>query len=147
VDTARGCAWGVVCENAGAMDAARLQQIRVFSTLSTAECRMLARVADEFSAPAGATLVEEGDFGYEFMVIEDGTVQVIRHGERIDTMGPGDFFGELAVLADGGHRNASVVATTAVRGLRISAHDMRIARERMPLIGEQIDGVIADRTH
>jgi CRP-like cAMP-binding protein len=126
---------------------ARLLQMRPFAALSPAERKMLARIVDEFAAPAGAAIVSEGDFGYEFMVIEEGSVDVIRHGERIDTMGPGDFFGELAVLADGGHRNASIVATSPVRGLRLSAHDMRTVRERMPRIGEQIDSVIADRTH
>ncbi len=129
------------------MDDVRLEQIRPFAGLSVAERRMLARLVDEFSAPAGAALVTEGDFGYEFMVIEEGTVDVFHHGELIDKMGPGDFFGELAVLADGAQRNATIVATSPIRGLRISAHDMRIVRERMPLVGEQIDAVIADRTH
>lgn len=108
---------------------------------------MLARLIDEFSAPAGTTLVSQGDYGYEFMIIEEGTVDVIRHDERIDTMGPGDFFGELAVLGSGIRRNASVVATSPVRILRLSAHDMRVVRERMPQVGKQIDSVIADRTH
>lgn len=108
---------------------------------------MLARIIDEFSAPAESTLIRQGDFGYEFMMIEEGTVDVIRNGERIDTMGPGDFFGELAVIDDGGQRNASIVATSAVRGFRLSAHDMRVVRERMPRVGEQIDSVIGARTH
>jgi hypothetical protein len=42
------------------------------------------RILDEFSAPAGATLVSEGDYGYEFMILEEGTVDVIRHGRRAD---------------------------------------------------------------
>jgi CRP-like cAMP-binding protein len=129
------------------MDGARLQQIRMFAGLSAAECNMLARIVDEFNAPEGATIVNQGDFGYEFMVIEEGTVEVIRNGEQIDAMGPGDFFGELAVLADGAHRNATIVATSPVRGLRLTARDMRTVRERMPLVGEQIDSVIAKRTH
>jgi CRP-like cAMP-binding protein len=130
-----------------AMEESRLKQIRPFAGLSTAERKMLARVVDEFSAPAGATLVSQGDYGYEFMVIEDGTVEVVRNGERVDTMGPGDFFGELAVIAGGGERNASVVATSPVRIVTLTAHDMRAVRERMPLVGEQIDRVIADRSY
>ncbi len=128
------------------MNEDRLRQVRPFAGLSTAERKMLARVVDEFSAPAGTTLVSQGDYGYEFMVIEDGTVEVLRDGERVDSMGPGDFFGELAVLASGGERNASVVATSPVRVITLTAHDMRTVRERMPLVGEQIDRVIADRT-
>jgi CRP-like cAMP-binding protein len=129
------------------MDEARLQQIKPFAGLSTAERNMLARLVDEFSAPSGSTLVSQGDYGYEFMVIENGTVDVFRDGTRIDSMGPGDFFGELAVLDDGGQRNASVVATSPVHVITLTAHYMRVVRERMPQIAEQIDRVIADRTH
>ena len=108
---------------------------------------MLARVLDDFGAPEGTTLVSQGEYGYEFMVIEDGTVDVLRDGEEIDTMGPGDFFGELAVIASGGQRNATIVATSPVKILSLSAHYMRVIRESMPRIGEQIDSVIAQRTH
>jgi protein phosphatase len=129
------------------VDELRLQKLRPFAGLSPAERKMLARILDERSVPAGTTIVSEGDYGYEFMIIEEGTVDVIRHGERIDTMGPGDFFGELAVLADGAERNASIVASSPVCVLRLSAHDMRVVRERMPILGAQIDSVIAERTH
>ena len=62
-------------------------------------------------------------------------------------MGPGDFFGELAVIAAGGQRNATIVATSPVKILSLTAHYMRVIRERMPRIGEQIDAVIAERSH
>jgi CRP-like cAMP-binding protein len=65
--------------------------------------------------------------------------------KRIDTMGPGDFFGEVAVVDDGGRRNASIVATSPVRLVTLTAHYMRVVRERMPQIAQQIDRVIADR--
>ena len=129
------------------MEASRLENVAPFSGLTPAERQMLARVLDDFSAPEGTTLVSQGEYGYEFMVIEDGTVDVIRDGERVDTMGPGDFFGELAVIASGGQRNATIVATSPVKILTLSAHYMRVIRERMPRIGEQIDAVIAERTH
>lgn len=129
------------------MEASRLKQLRPFAELSPAELNMLARVVDEFEAPAGTTLVIQGDYGYEFMVIEQGTVDVVRNGETIDTMGPGDFFGELAVLTVGGQRNATIVATSPVRIVTLTAHYMREVRERMPAVGEKIESVIAARTH
>ena len=129
------------------MDESRLKRIKPFASLSTTERRELARVVDEFSAATGTTLVSQGDYGYELMVIEEGTADVFRDGERIDTIGPGDFFGELAVLDDESKRNASVVATSPVRVLTLTAHYMRLVREHMPQIGDQIDRVIADRTH
>jgi CRP/FNR family transcriptional regulator, cyclic AMP receptor protein len=130
---------------APAMDEARLGQIHLFAGLSTAERKMLARVVDELTAAAGATLVSEGDYGYEFMVIEEGTAHVRRNGEHVQTLGPGDFFGELAVLDDGGRRNATVVAVSPVRLITLTSHYMRVVRERMPSVGEQIDRVIAER--
>ena len=129
------------------MEASRLENIAAFAGLTPAEREMLARVLDEFSAPEGATLVSQGEYGYEFMVIEDGTVDVIRNGELIDRMGPGDFFGELAVIAAGGQRNATIVATSPVKIVSLTGHYMRVIRERMPRIGDEIDSVIAERTH
>ena len=94
------------------MDVTRVARLAPFKDLTPAQQSMLARMLDEVRATAGTTLVHEGDYGYEFMIIEDGTVDVLRDGERIDEMGPGDFFGELAVLADGARRNATIIATS-----------------------------------
>jgi len=128
------------------MEESRLKELAPFAALSSSERKMIARIIDEFRAPAGTTLLSQGDQGFEFMIIEEGNVEVVRDGVRVDTMGPGDFFGELAVIAAGGQRNASVVATSPVCVLRLTAHDMRVVRERIPALGEQIDAVIADRT-
>jgi len=128
------------------IDDARLAQVRPFAGLTVAERKMIGRAIDPFTAPTGTTLVEQGRFGYEFMIIEEGTVDVVRDGKLVDSMGPGDFFGELAVLAAGGERNASIVATSPVRGLRLTAHDMRVLRERIPSLGAQIDSVAAARS-
>jgi CRP/FNR family cyclic AMP-dependent transcriptional regulator len=129
------------------MDVTRVARLAPFKDLTPAQQSMLARMLDEVRATAGTMLVQEGDYGYEFMIIEDGTVEVFRGGERIDEMGPGDFFGELAVLSGGARRNATIVATSPVRILTLTAHYMREVRERMPAVGEQIDRVIAQRMH
>jgi cAMP-dependent protein kinase regulator len=129
------------------MDESRLQSLRPFEGLTSAERTLLARMLDELSAPAGTTLVEQGDYGYDFMVIEQGTVDVLCDGERIDSMGPGDFFGELAVLQPGAQRNATIVATSDVRVLTLTAHYMRVVRDSMPLVAQRIDDVLAERRH
>src|SRR5436190_2316577 len=129
------------------MDESRLQSLRPFEGLTTAERRTLARMLDEFSAPAGTTLVEQGDYGYEFMIIEQGTVDVLCDGERIDSMGSREFFGELAVLQAGGQRNATIVATSDVRLLTLTAHYLRVVRDTMPLVAQRIDDVTAKRRH
>jgi CRP/FNR family transcriptional regulator, cyclic AMP receptor protein len=129
------------------MDVARVAKLAPFRDLTPAQHSQLARMLDEVTAQAGETLVTEGDFGYEFMIIEEGAVDVLHRGERIDEMGPGDFFGELAVLGDGARRNATIVATAPVRILTLTSHYMREVRERMPAVAEQIDAVISQRTH
>jgi CRP-like cAMP-binding protein len=87
----------------------------------------------------------EGDPGYEFMMLEEGRADVIQDGERINVMGPGDCFGELAVLSDGDRRTASVIATSDLRAIVLTAHFMRDMHDRLPSAGEHVDRVAATR--
>jgi len=129
----------------GAEGAERLAAVELFDEVPVGERRMLARLVDEITAAAGETLMEQGSSGYEFVMIEDGTAEVRRDGERINTLGAGDFFGELAVLADGAPRSATVTATSDLRGLAFTAHFMREMRARLPRVGERIDLAAAAR--
>ena len=125
--------------------AERLASIDGFGDLSLAARRELARLADEVTAGAGETLMTQGERGFEFLMLEQGTAEVIMDGERINVLGPGDFFGELALLHDGIPRTASVVASTDIRAIGLSAHFLREARQRMPSVGAEIDRVAAER--
>jgi CRP-like cAMP-binding protein len=125
-----------VCENPRSPDDSRLTNIRLFANLSKDERSTLAGLIEEYEEAEGTTLVGQGDYGYEFIVIEGGTVEVIRDGRQIDTMGPGDFFGEAASRS-GALRNASIVATSAVKILALSAHNIRVVRDQMPALAEQ----------
>lgn len=125
--------------------AERLGQIGVLSELSIGQRRMLASMADETTAGAGETLMEQDEPGYEVLMLEQGRADVLRDGQRINEMGPGDLIGELAVLGDGSVRTASVVATTEVRAIVLTAHFMRELRERLPDVGERIDREAAAR--
>lgn len=80
------------------MDPARLKSIPLFSDLDEETLRAVATFAGETSVPAGKVLVKEGDYAHEFMAIEEGEAEVQRGGERLATLGPGDFFGEIALL-------------------------------------------------
>jgi CRP-like cAMP-binding protein len=123
----------------------RLGRIGVLSELSIGQRRMLASMADEASAAAGEMLMRQGEPGYEVLMLEQGTADVIQDGTRINEMGPGDMIGELAVLGDGVARTASVVATTDVRAIVLTAHFMRELRERLPDVGAEIDRAAAER--
>jgi CRP-like cAMP-binding protein len=92
-------------------DPERLRAIPLFSDLSDDD---VARAANWFTVEdvsEGRRLTPEGASGYRFYVIEEGTVEVRRHDEPIATLGPGEFFGEVAIMGDG-RRIADVVATS-----------------------------------
>jgi CRP-like cAMP-binding protein len=125
--------------------AERLGSITALRELSLGQRRMLADLVDEVIVSAGETLIQQGEPGYEFIMLEEGTAEVVQDGERIGEMDAGDFFGELSVLDDGAPRTASVVATTDLRAIVLTARFMREMRERMPSVGEQIDRIAAGR--
>jgi CRP/FNR family cyclic AMP-dependent transcriptional regulator len=129
----------------GGDGASRLGEIDLFASLSLGQRRMLAQLVDELVAGDGEVLMTEGEAGFEFMILEQGTAETSQRGEPINAMGPGDFFGELAIISGGAPRTATVVATSDVRALAFTAHFMREMRERLPAVGEQIDRIAQQR--
>jgi CRP-like cAMP-binding protein len=106
------------------MDPARLKVIPIFADLDEETLRAVATFAGETSVPAGKELVKEGDYAHEFMAIEEGEAEVLRGGERVAMLGPGDFFGEIAVL-EKTLRTATVVATTPMRLVTLTHWDLK----------------------
>src|SRR4051812_3474032 len=91
-----------------------LSQVRLFSSLSKKELSQIGRASDEVQVQAGKVIVEQGATGHEFFLILDGQATVKRNNRKIATLGPGQYFGELALLAR--HpRNATVIADTEMR--------------------------------
>ena len=129
----------------GADGGERLAAIPLFEGLSTAEMRMVARLVDGVEAQAGEVIVEQSTHSYQLVVIEDGQAEVLRDGVRVAVLGPGDFFGEMAILGGGAPRNASVTATTPLRALTLSSHYLHQIRERIPLVRERVDRVAQER--
>jgi CRP-like cAMP-binding protein len=119
--------------------AERLGKIELLSDLSLGQRRMLAGMADEAVAMSGETLMREGEPGYEALMLEVGSADVLRGGQVINVLGPGDLLGELAVLDDGVARTASVVASSDVRAIVLTAHFLRELHDRMPEVGAKID--------
>ena len=95
------------------VDPARLRPISLFDDLTDADVASIGAKMEERPVEPGEHLAREGATGYFFFVILDGRAQVDRQGEKIAELGPGDFFGEAAVL-EATRRNATVTATTAM---------------------------------
>jgi CRP-like cAMP-binding protein len=120
------------------MDPERLKAIPVFASLDDETLRAVATFATETSVPAGKHLLNEGDYAYEFMAIEEGEAEVVRGGERLATLGPGDFFGEIALL-EKTMRMASVVAITPMRLMTLSHWDLKRVGGAMERIRETLE--------
>ncbi len=86
-----------------------LAQVPLFSACSKKDLQLVAKRAEDVKVDAGKQLVSEGDAGTEFFVIIDGNATVKRHGQKVASLGPGQFFGDLALL-DKAPRNATVTA-------------------------------------
>jgi CRP-like cAMP-binding protein len=127
------------------MDQRHLEAIPLFAGLSRHDRRELAKRADEIDVEAGKRLVSEGRFGYEFFVIEDGSAEVVRGNEHLADLGPGDFFGEMALLNDA-ERNASVVASTQLTAMVMTSTEFRHLARELPQVAEKIRAACRERT-
>jgi CRP/FNR family cyclic AMP-dependent transcriptional regulator len=126
------------------MDPARLKSIPLFAELSDREREQVARWADELEVSEGKHLVDEGRFAHEFFVIEEGTAEV-RHGEeKLTDLGPGDFFGEIA-LVEHQRRTASVIATSPMRTIVMFRREFSQMESEMPSVAARIRQAIEER--
>ncbi len=123
------------------MDENRLKAIPLFSELSDSEAHRLAAFATETSVADGQILMKEGDYSTELIAIEEGTADVIRGGEKIASLGPGDLIGEMGLLKRE-PRNADVIATSPMRVLKLTHWEIRRMSEDTL---NRIKQVIADR--
>ena len=128
------------------MDEATLRRLHVFDGLSRKQRRLLASRADELEVPPGKTLCSKGETAHEFFVIEDGTARVVRNGQYLDELGPGDFFGEMGLLEDA-PRNADVVAKTPVRLMVLSGPAFRDLEREAPGFARKLSRSVEQRRH
>jgi CRP-like cAMP-binding protein len=123
------------------MDIDHLKAIPLFSSLSEKALNTVAVFAAETSVSSGKRLVHEGDYSYDLIVIESGTADVIKGGEVIGSLGPGDVFGEMGLLA-GSKRMADVIATSSMRLITLTKYDLkRISDE----VGDQLQSLVEQR--
>jgi CRP/FNR family transcriptional regulator, cyclic AMP receptor protein len=109
-----------------------LKQVPLFSGLSQRQLRLLAKDFSERRVPVGALMAKQGEMsGVAFFVIAEGEAAVIVDGTRVGTMGPGDHFGELAMISQR-ERTATVEALTPMRCHTVQFWDFRAFVKKNP---------------
>jgi CRP-like cAMP-binding protein len=112
--------------------AEELKRVPLFSGLNQRQLRQLAKDFKERHVPAGALLAKQGErSGVDFFVIAEGEAAVVVGGTRVDTIGPGDYFGELAMISQR-ERMATVEALTLMRCYTIQFWDFRAFAHKNP---------------
>ena len=101
----------------------RLQGVDLLRNCTHAQLQEVARLAERVQVAEGEVLAREGRIGREFFLILSGSVAVTQMGRRVNTLGAGDFFGELAAM-DPGPRNATVTALTDLDVLIIGPREL-----------------------
>ena len=132
----------------------------LFAALSKQERETVGRYLDRVDVKAGRTLAQEGAFAHEFFVIESGEATVTRERaglrvgprwtkergeETLRTLGPGDFFGEIA-LVETDRRTATVTAVTDMRLLVMHERDFRSMLEQAPPVAERLQAAMRERS-
>jgi CRP-like cAMP-binding protein len=123
----------------------RLRSVELFSALDDEALGLVASLASEVEAPAGAVLTQPNQPGAGVFVIESGKATVELRQGRTRELGEGDCFGELAVLTEEGERTARVRAATDLRCFAISREDFQDLLEREPRIAVALLPVLASR--
>jgi CRP-like cAMP-binding protein len=126
------------------VSADRLAGLPLFSALSPDELAAVCRCMIERQCDAGTRLATEGAPGYTFFVIEKGDVEVAQDGHVINTLGPGDFFGEMAIVS-GDRRSATVTATSAVDLLVLFGTEFRVLERDLTSVAAKITATLAER--
>jgi len=121
-----------------------LANVRMFSALSKKELNMVSKAADVVTVKAGTDVVTEGTTGHEFFLILDGQASVRRGGRKVATLGPGDYFGELALL-DRCPRSATIVAETPLEVAVIGQREFMAVLDQVPPVSHKLLVTMAHR--
>ena len=122
----------------------RLRAIPLFADLGPDDLDRVASWLEIREEGEGRRLTPEGASGYEFFVIEEGTADVNHEGAKIGSLGPGDFFGEMAMMGDG-RRVADVVATSPITLFEMFGTHFRELEMTLPEVATRIRATLEER--
>jgi CRP/FNR family cyclic AMP-dependent transcriptional regulator len=121
-----------------------IKRVPLFEECSRKDLTEIASIADEIDLREGKELTKEGKPGREFFVLIEGDADVKKGSRRINRLGAGDFFGEIALVTRR-PRTATVVATSPVRALVVTDRSFRTLLERQPEIQSKVMSALAAR--
>jgi voltage-gated potassium channel len=120
-----------------------LAGIPLFDTLEPDERAAIAPWFELEDVSPGVNLCGEGASGYSFFLLRDGTATVTINGIEVRTLGPGDFFGELALLGDG-RRTATVTTATPSQVLVLFGTEFRQLQQEHPEIAARVESALRE---
>ena len=121
-----------------------LAAIPLFASLDESALSVLARSFEPRDVSEGVELAGEGAPGYSFFVLADGRAVASSHGEEVGQIGPGDFFGEAAILTDG-RRHATVTTTAPSKLFVMFGTEFRRLEVEQPDVAAEIERVMRSR--
>jgi len=129
----------------GDVDADRVLAQPLYSSLSRPQAEEFARFCEVRHVEPGHEVFNQGGLAVAFFVIESGEAEAVADGHPLRTMGPGDWFGEIAIV-EHSHRTATVAATTPLTVLAMAAFEFRRLEAEHPGIAEAITRTMQDRS-
>jgi CRP-like cAMP-binding protein len=125
-------------------DALDLSKIWLFSTSSGKDLRLIRKALEEVTVPPARLLCEQGTIGQEFFLIVSGQASVKRNNRKVATLGPGQYFGELALL-DRRPRSASVTSDTDMTLLVLGQRQFNGVLDSVPPLSRKLLSAMATR--
>jgi CRP-like cAMP-binding protein len=121
-----------------------LSKVPLLAGLDRHGLEQVGRLADEVDLPAGRVAARQGASGDEFFVIIEGTVTIDHDGQHVRDLGPGDFFGELALLGKVS-RTATATCATSCRLLVVGHREFHTLLSGFPTIQGAVLEAVAQR--
>jgi CRP/FNR family cyclic AMP-dependent transcriptional regulator len=122
----------------------QLTSVQMFSACTDKELAQIARACDELAVEADAVLVEEGAAGEDFFLVGTGEAEVSRGGRHVATLGPGQYFGEMALL-DRRPRSATVISETDMTLLVLGQRQFNGVLDAVPALSRKMLAAMATR--
>ena len=123
----------------------QLASAPLLASLTPEQLQAIARLSELRTEPVGTVLVGEGAPGFSLFILLEGTATVTQESSELGTLGPGDFFGEIALLGDDREHTATVTASSPVTLAVMFGSDFRVFERDFPDAARQMQEAMEDR--